>query len=406
MGLFKKKNQEPKQPQLKPAVMTVYANRKSYDEVHDIMADILKGTLLDKTLTDDGVEYTLQDGSKMTLHFMPKTQIANHITGMEAFFLKAPVENETLKKSLVQQMIYFNAVVGIEFLVNDIKERTEYLIASVYMLAVKLEGFVLHPNMFLFRYDRKLLISVDGQSDFTEYTPVGESTFLDKDIPEGQGDIDRRLRSIEKCKEKGLPYMETLKASVYEEECVIPSKENIIHRAACIFAAAVCAEACYTEPKKAKSMCGGMLEELEKRYGVSQFFSDEEKSYVGDPMKFPNLHTKFSWRYEGCAVLLWAIGLWELGDPISVCDAGELGKIIWNNDFDSLNEKAVLKSKTEILDMQDLMLRYDWACVDARINNKKVTAVNDEIVVEWHYALNWLTNANYTDEWDEIRTDT
>ncbi len=402
MGLFKKKNQN----QQKPAAMTVYCNRKNYDEIPRIMEEILKNTLIAKNPIPDGIEFTLQDNSKFTLHFMPKQQIANHITGMEAFFLKAPIQNEELKKALVQQMIYFNAVIGIEFTVDENKERTDYLIVSVYMLAVKLDGFVLHPNMYLFRSDRKLVISADGKTDFTEYTPKGESTFLDKDIPEGQGDIDRRLRSIEKCKEKGLPYLETLKASVYEEECVIPSKEDIIHRAACIFAAAVCAEECYTEPKKAKKVCPMMLEELEKRYNVFGFFSGGEKEYINNPTQLPDLHTKFSWRYECCAVLLWAIGLWDLGEPVSVCDAGELGKIIWNNDFNSLNEKAVLKSKAEIMDMQDLMLRYDWACVDARINNKKVETVNDEIVVEWHYALNWLTNANYTDDWDQIRTDT
>lgn len=403
MGIFKKKD---KKPEPQKAVLTVYANHKSYDDIPGIMTEILKDMSIAQNPTPDGVEFILQDGSLFTMHFMDKRQLGAHITGMEGFFLKAPIANEELKKSLVQQMIYFNSVIGIEFTVDGNNDRTEYLVVGVYLLAVKLEGFVLHPNMYLYRYDKKLLISADGKTDFTEYTPVGESTFLDKDIPEGQEDIDRRLRSIEKCKEKGLPYLETLKASVYEEECVIPSKEDIIHRAACVFAAAVCAEACYTEPKKAKAMCGGMLEELEKRYGVSGFFSDEEKSYVSNPINFPNLHTKFSWRYECCAVLLWAIGLWELGEPLSVCDAGQLGEIIWKNDFNSLSEKAAPKSKSEILDMQDLMLRYDWACVDARIKNEKVTAVNDEIVVEWHYALNWLTNANYTDDWDEIRTDT
>ena len=118
------------------------------------------------------------------------------------------------------------------------------------------------------------------------------------------------------------------------------------------------------------------------------------------------MHPKFGWRYECCAVLLWALGLWELGEPDKICDAGEIGKILWNNDFISLLEKSELKTKEEILDMQDLILRYDWACVDARINSQKITVIDGEIVYEWHYALNWLTNANYTTDWDSIRTDT
>lgn len=403
MGLFKKKE---KKPQSQQAVLTVYANHKSYDDIPAIMADIMKGTVTAQNPTADGVEYVLQDNSKFTLHFMNKTDIGAHITSMEAFFLKAPVKDEELKKNLVQQMIYFNSVIGIEFTIDDNNDRTEYLIVSVYMLAVKLEGYVLHPDMHLYCSNRKLLISADGKTDFTEYTPKGDSTFMDKDIPEEQADIDRRMRSIEKCKQMGLPVLESLKASVYESECVIPSKEDIIHRLACIFAAAVCAEACSNEPKKAKEMVKGMLAMLDKNYSVSRYFSSAEQEYTSNPVKYPDMHPKFGWRYECCAVLLWALGLWELGEPNKICDAGKLGEIIWKSDFDSLMEKSQLKSKEEILDMQDLILRYDWACVDARIHNKEMTVIDGEIVYEWHYALNWLTNANYTTDWDNIRPDT
>lgn len=403
MGIFKKKD---KQPQPEKAVLTVYANHKSYEDIPGIMAGIFKDTAIAQNSTPNGVEFTLQDNSIFAMHFMDKRQLRAHITGMEVFFLKAPIADEELKKSLVQQMIYFNSVIGIEFTVDENDDRTEYLVVAVYLLATKLKGFVLHPNMYLYRGDRKLLISADGKTEFTEYTPEGDSTFMDKDIPEEQADVDRRLRSIEKCKKMGLPVMETLKASVYESECVIPSKEDIVHRLACIFAAAVCSEACNYEPDKAAGMVKGMLSELEEKYSVSKYFSNEEQEYTQNPLKHPDMHPKFGWRYEGCAVLLWALGLWELGEPVNVCDAGKLGEILWNNDFNSLCEKSAVRSKTEILDMQDLILRYDWACVDARIKGAEMKTVDGEIVFEWHYALNWLTNANYTTDWDEIRTDT
>ena len=90
----------------------------------------------------------------------------------------------------------------------------------------------------------------------------------------------------------------------------------------------------------------------------------------------------------------------------TLSSASEVGKILWENDLGSLIEKSEVKSKEEILDMQDLIMRYDWACVDARINGKEMTVIDGEIVYEWHYALNWLTNANYTADWDSIRPDT
>lgn len=404
MGLFKKK--EKKQPESDHAVLTVYACRKGTDDVAEQMAEILKDTVIEKRDTEDGAEFILQDGTAFNLHIMNSGQVHAHTAGMAGFFSQAPVVNADVKKAAIQQIMLFNCVVGIEFTVDGNNDRTEYLVVAVYLLAVRLKGFVLHPNMYLYRGDKKLLISADGKTDFEHFLPAADSSILEKDIPEEQADIERKKRSIEKCKAMGIPYIEHLKAAVYESECVIPSKESIVGRLACIFAAAVCSEACSSEPKNAKEMCERMLGELEKRYSVSRRFSEEEREYVSNPLNSPELHPKFGWRYEGCAVLLWALGLWELAEPVKICDAGEVGKILWNNDFDSLMGKAEVKSKDEILDMQDLILRYDWACVDARIKNEKMTIVDGEIVFEWHYALNWLTSAYGITDWDRIQTNT
>ena len=46
-------------------------------------------------------------------------------------------------------------------------------------------------------------------------------------------------------------------------------------------------------------------------------------------------------------------------------------------------ETAVLRSRDEILDMQDLVLRYDWACVDARVHHKEVPMLNSDIAVSY-----------------------
>jgi hypothetical protein len=60
----------------------------------------------------------------------------------------------------------------------------------------------------------------------------------------------------------------------------------------------------------------------------------------------------------------------------------------------------------QILDQADLIYRYHWAVVDARVKGKQPPAGLDPgIVYERHYALNWLIR--YSDqEWDDISTDT
>lgn len=404
MGLFKKKKDS--QPKEQQAVLTLYACRKNADGIIDLASEHLGDTAVMHEDTADGAVFTLVDNSKIAFHIMNTNSVPGHIAGMANFFMGAPLSNKSVKEAAIRQIMVFNCVVGVEFTVNEDDKRTDFLLVAVYLMAVKLKGFVLHPNMYLYGGDRKLLISIDGKTDYEEYTPIADSSLLDKDIPEEQADIDRRERSVARCKKMGIPYMEKLRAAVYESECAVPSKEEIIRRLACVFAAAVCSEACNYEPEKAENMCRGMLNELEEKYLVSKWFSDEEKAYTANPLGFPKLHPKFGWRYEGCAVLLWALGLWELGVPDKICSAEELGKILWNNDFDSLSEKAVLKSKTEILDMQDLIFRYDWACVDARMKGTQMTVIDGEIVYEWHYALNWLVGADGVRDWDKITVNT
>lgn len=83
-----------------------------------------------------------------------------------------------------------------------------------------------------------------------------------------------------------------------------------------------------------------------------------------------------------------------------------MGKLIWNSDFNDILEKSKLKSKKEILDLQDLVFRYNWACVDTMIKNQELPQLNREIIYEWHYALNWLVQAYGIINWDNVQTHT
>lgn len=233
------------------------------------------------------------------------------------------------------------------------------------------------------------------------------TTILDREVNEKEADRERKMRSIAILKEKGIPFLEHLKASVFESECKIPDKEVIIHRLACIFTACVQSEF-YTSGqfKNCREMAAEEIAQMEERYQISEWLSPEERDYLENPDKDPALHNRFGWRYECCSVLLWALSMMELKEPTEICDASELGAVMWNHTFDSLMETAVLRSRDEILDMQDLVLRYDWACVDARVHHKEVPMLNSDIVFEWHYALNWLVQADGIADWDRVTTTT
>lgn len=73
---------------------------------------------------------------------------------------------------------------------------------------------------------------------------------------------------------------------------------------------------------------------------------------------------------------------------------------------EGLRKKARLRPQADILDACDLIYRYHWAVVDARLKNAPAPAGLDSgVVYERHYALNWLVG--YMDQdWDDISTDT
>jgi Domain of unknown function (DUF4272) len=116
-----------------------------------------------------------------------------------------------------------------------------------------------------------------------------------------------------------------------------------------------------------------------------------------------------TWRSESLWTLLWALGKIEtLELPRELCDTEVLQNLMSWTEQDSCAtfvNGAELRSPSKMLDETDLIYRIHWAVVDARLNNKNVPGGFDPgVVYERHYTLNWLTC--YSDNWDEVTTDT
>ena len=410
MKLFGKKAQPKKEePKTQEAVLTLYACRKDGKAVPDIACRLF-ADVMDRIFYTDEDEFQIRfkDGTAAVFHLVTdaeETKVQSN--GMANFFSQAPLENEEVKEAALCQMRLFNCIIGIRFEIDGDSDRTNGIIHSIYGMAEELSAFVLYPNMYLYHWDGRLLLSIDGKSDFEEFYPQASTTILDREVNEEEADRERKMRSIAILKEKGIPFLEHLKASVFESECKIPDKEVIIHRLACIFTACVQSEI-YTSGQfeNCREMAAEEIAQMEERYQISDWLSPEERDYLENPDKDPALHNWFGWRYECCSVLLWALSMMELKEPTEICDASELGAVMWNHTFDSLMEAAVLRSRDEILGMQDLVLRYDWACVDARVHHKEVPMLCSDIVFEWHYALNWLVQADGIADWDRVTTTT
>ncbi len=207
----------------------------------------------------------------------------------------------------------------------------------------------------------------------------------------------RKERSIAILKKQVVPYIDHLPLIETEEQAKRRTTEEVALRAIALCIVAVKGEGIEQE----------VVKSLVKQYGIAASLSPNETKFIENPNPSQQDRIQFGWRYECYWVMLWALGFIEdLNRPDSICEVPRAVSILRDNGRDGFIKKAKLRSISEILNEADLIYRYHWAVVDSRVNGRGVPSGLDAgVVMERHYALNWLTG--YMDqEWDDISTDT
>lgn len=386
---------------------TFYSYRSDYKNFIKHVKDAMSSFLSEvKEVSPTEYELTLFDGSPISIRMtVDPAKVDEYTNGMAGFFSKAPVENQDVKRAALCQIKLFKYYASLTLYINGEKDRTDCIFGSLFHLADLAGAFTLTGDMRLVDSENRTLIAQDGSTDFDEYEPLTEDGVFQM-RKEDECDKARRMRSNAICEKKGILYKEGKLVSIPEKECNPASKEEIIRRLACVYAAAAVADTCSSDPESAQENVSWVMESMENKYGISKYLSRRETSFVSNPLEKQQYFPVYCWRYECCLVLMWALGLAELDDPADTCDARIITDLMFGNDFESLSKKAKVKSKEELLDKLDLIYRYNWACTEARIHGKKVDGLNEEVVYEWHYALNWLARVDGISDWDTIQPNT
>ncbi|HEX5081013.1 MAG TPA: DUF4272 domain-containing protein [Blastocatellia bacterium] len=207
----------------------------------------------------------------------------------------------------------------------------------------------------------------------------------------------RKRRSEELLKTQGIPLNPSLPAIESEEETVSRSAEDIAKRAV-----GLCAVALRGEGLKQQEVI-----DLLKGKDVWACATPEEKKFLLKKRPARQEMINFKWRYESLWVLLWALRrVKDLGAPISICNVQTAVRMVLEIPSEDLIQQAKSRPISEILDEADLIYRYDWAVVDARIKGEDSPGNLDPgVVYERHYALNWLIGY-MGQEWDDVTIDT
>jgi hypothetical protein len=236
----------------------------------------------------------------------------------------------------------------------------------------------------------------------TSYPTVQESelkgvvrTNLDAPAPT-TAQLDRKRSFTAKVAAMGLPTLDSL--PVVEDDAAIRPRtpEEIVQRALCV---AICAV-------KGETKDAAFAKTLIDRYGVTDLLTRGEKSFLDEASSSDQENADHAWQYERVHVLLWALGYAPgLAEPDVPCDAKAVVGMIKGKTQQALIAGARPRPVGDILDMADYYYRLHWSAIELRIHGQKSEKANEEIIMERHYALNWLVRY-MNQEWDEVTTDT
>ncbi len=329
-----------------------------------------------------------------------------NLKGLYGFVDSLPAADENVKSLFLQKIHTINC----EFSIFQEKGKTKQLKEIIQQLAENFEAFLfVQADTLISRssgqhfLDENLNLIIDGlggtqiehldvKIDSKYYDQAAVSLTDDQLSRKAENEI---ILAEHKVKiNKNLPCVES------EEATIIRSAKEIAERVTIL---------AFTNAVAFNQLSGEKAIEVIKRYELWDLVTPDEQLFLENPTeKQKGIET---WKCEGIWILMWALQIVnDLGFPNTMAELSKipleeypLGNEKDPNDF--IAKHTNTRAKSEILTMNDLYYRMDWACVDFRIKGEEMTAVNPGVVYERHYALNWLINYQGAD-WDDVTCDT
>ncbi|WP_111859960.1 DUF4272 domain-containing protein [Acinetobacter sp. CFCC 10889] len=208
----------------------------------------------------------------------------------------------------------------------------------------------------------------------------------------------RKEQSIEILKHRDIPYIDWLPMIESVEDVEVRTAESIAQRAiACLWVIQV---ACDIDNGRYNDEIKDFVLNVLAKMQVMDALTENEKAILHEDVSQQDV-INMVWKYEAYWVLLWALGIVEeLNYPENIVDCDfAIQAVVSAKTFEEFMAKVKLRDIEEILDQADLIYRYDWACVNARLKQEQAPAqLNSAVVVERHGALNWLIQSD--SDWD------
>lgn len=255
-------------------------------------------------------------------------------------------------------------------------------------------------------YVAQYLIAISGYNDESVlmYADIAlENVEIGEDSRSFVESYDRKMRSISILQAQQIPYIDELPAIQSSYETSGKTLDEIAKRAivlcvCCNFANDLISNKKRRYIKESKKFFNKLLD----TFNVKDAMTKDEKLLFDKLDK--KVATQMAWQFEGYVVLLWTLGLVrELPFPDTLVEPDEVTALVSTcNNYREFVANCQLRDVHEVLDLADLTYRYNWYCVEAKINGEE-PVMDPEIVLERHRALNWLITQ---EKWEKVKIDT
>jgi len=358
-----------------------------------------------RSVSEDSCGFTcsVQSGASVSVVIYPDVKYVNEQAGyLMMRYRDAYPENRDVLNAAMMQMELFNALAVYTMNPPYTQDDADALLSAVYAIALPVHAFVVNGRMELYRWDKRLVIAPDGRTDFTVFMPIKRSAAPGHREEADSADAARRTRNMEVLKKHGIEMPADMPVQVTEADARLRTPEEIVGRLASLLACALKAQA-YTSPREISAPAAwtmNAVKRLDTQYGVNRLFTRKEAEYIVRGRE--QQHPAFLLRFESCTVLLWALGLVNMGWPDEACDTHSILRILRDADTEMLLKIAKPRPLNVILNMHDITYRLHSICVRCDEETQKAYSIDPDVVYERHYALNWLIAANGISDWDLV----
>ncbi|MBS7229529.1 DUF4272 domain-containing protein [Flavobacterium psychroterrae] len=406
-------------------ICTIYSHHVGFENIKElILSNFPKGNILfSKEDESDIIELEIKGGllgssKKIKITYrerlIPSYQIPEiddsaltaNLKGLYGFVDSLPTVNEKVKDLFLHKILTLNC----EFTITQENGEVKELATIIENIAQELDAVLfVEPETIISKSSGQhfldknlnLIIDTEGNCEIDTLDVKINSDYFDDD--QNQLEEDQLLRKEKNeliLEEYNIKINRHLPCVESENETTLRSPKEIAQRVSALAVVNLVAFNSISEEEATEYL---------KEYNLWDFTTENEKEFLANPTD--DKKAQESWKCEGIWVLMWALNKIETLDfPDEFCDLENIDP----DDYPVGQEKdpnifidsiVSLRSKSEILDANDLYYRFNWACVDERINGREIEGINPGIVYERQYALNWLIN--YMDQdWDSVSCDT